>query len=662
MSVRRCEIRFGKNADRLPILKAALLCFLSLLWSVPSAANVDFSFSNTALASESEKANKPLVRFGMLDIERESTYLNRNDNVQQSTANWLRNKLPQYEFTFKSYTIPELAEEIRSGHIDVFLSSSGFFVEMRPYGVKDLATLVSHEFPNPNECVGGAIIVRSDRKDLQAIADLKGLRAASTNPQNFMAFQLGMSAIAARGYDPRTFFRSTAFTNNEPRQVLQLLLEEKADVALLRACFLESLTAKEPTLRGLFKVVEPVRANAACQYSTDLYPGWTVAVTDKATPRTAADIAEALLSKPKSQGRGYYWGIATDYRSVNEVFRRLQIGPFEYLNHWTFERFWHTYWQYLLIALLAIVGWVVHWLSVERLVKKRTAELRQALRTQSELHEKALSTAAQLEQLTKFGVVNELSAIYAHELAQPLTSIGYLAKTLDNIADRLPPELKQTSLVKRLVEKMGADLERAHGILARVRQYAKSTVKRNERIDLGLLTNDVVSKASKIYPKVTFASELPEGIIVPGDRLELTVMALNLIRNAAESTSDGKVEIEVLVREGCGTVNPPVGESRKLSALRAFLVVRNAGRPIKLTDQVVQCSSSLSHTAQTSKTVVGVNLPHVPLTTPSSKQDGMGMGLLIVQSVLKAHRGTLGYESRDGVVIFTAMLPLEKQP
>lgn len=656
MRALRFCVRFGsKERKTNPKLKAFLLCLLCSLWTAPSVADT------AAAATEMAPAAKPVVRFGMLDIERESTYLNRNDNVQQATAHWLRRKLPQYDFEFRSFTIPQLAEEIRTGHIDVFLSSSGFFVEMRPYGVKDLATLVSNEFPNPNECVGGAIVVRSDRADLKTIESLKGLRGASTNPQNFMAFQLGMSAIAAKGYDPRKFFRDVAFTNNEPRQVLQLLLDGKADVALLRACFLESLTAKEPALKNRFKVIEQKQTNAACQYSTDLYPGWTVAVTDKATPRMAADIAEALLSKPKSLGAGYYWGIATDYRSVNDVFRLLKIGPFEYLNHWTFERFWQAYWQYILIALFAVAGWIVHWLSVERLVKKRTAELRKAMQTQAELHEKALATAAQLEKLTKFGVVNELSAIYAHELAQPLTSIGYLTKTLDNIADRLPPEEKQTSLLKRVVGKIGTDLAKAQGILSRVRQYAKSTIKRNERIDLGALTADVVAKACKIYPKVEFSSELPEGIVVPGDRLELSVMALNLIRNAAESTEDGKVEILLEIRNDQVSYQPPEHLKKNGNGRFAALLVRNAGNPIRLAGLSAPTTLSASDDATTADATTSDMRTEPPLAAASSsKQDGMGMGLLIVQSVLKAHHGKLQYEAKDHMVTFTALLPLEQ--
>lgn len=189
-----------------------------ILKSAVSAALL--AAASFSLASSVVNQHRQTITLGILDIERESTYLNRKDNVQQETIDWLKERLPQYELSIQALNISTLADKIKKGEIDAFLSSSGFFVEMFPYGVKDLATLASEEFPNPNQCVGGSIIVLKNRKDLNSIDDLKGKIAVSTNPENFMAFQLGMSAIAAKGYDPWEFFKKTYFTKNEPRDAL----------------------------------------------------------------------------------------------------------------------------------------------------------------------------------------------------------------------------------------------------------------------------------------------------------------------------------------------------------------------------------------------------------------------------------------------------------
>lgn len=576
-------------------------------------------------ASAANAEDKVQLRFGLLDIERESTYLSHNDKTQTETVKWLRETLPQYAIEVRMLTIPKLAEEIKARRIDAFLSSSGFFVEMWPYGVRDIATLVSKTFPDPNRCVGGAIVVRSDRTDLDTIADLKGQRAVSTNPQNFMAFQLGMSEIASRGYDPQKFFSSISFTNNEVKEVLRALMQGKADVALLRACFLESITAREPEWKGAFKVIEPVKTNAACGYSTKLYPGWTVAVTNQAAPSMASDLTKTLLAKAPAGHDGYHWEIATDYRPVNDVFRLLRIGPYDYLNHWTFQRFWEEYKTYVLLGVLLVIGWVFHWLSVERLVRRRTAELQVALQTQKELHAKAMESAAAIEKLTKFGVVNELSAIYAHELAQPLTSIGYLVRTLRNALKRVPSDTEAKPLMEKCTEKINADLGTAQTILSRVRRYAKAPLRRDTVIDFSALVTGVVEQICKTS-RVEFITDIEKDVLVVGDELELSVLTLNLLRNASEHTLDERVRV-VLHHE----VLPDRGEG-------VVLEVRNAGTA------PTECAPGVFEKRETLN----------PAEADGKKANGFGLGLLIVRSILKAHGGTLRcFADREDVVFRT---------
>lgn len=580
----------------------------------------------TLLAVSAANAeDKVQLRFGLLDIERESTYLSHNDKTQTETVKWLRETLPQYAIEVRMLTIPKLAEEIKAGRIDAFLSSSGFFVEMWPYGVRDIATLVSKTFPDPNQCVGGAIVVRSDRTDLNKIANLQGLRAVSTNPQNFMAFQLGMSEIASRGYDPQKFFSSISFTNNEVKEVLRALMQGKADVALLRACFLESITAREPEWKGAFKVIEPVKTNAACGYSTKLYPGWTVAVTNRAAPSMASDLTKVLLAKAPAGHDGYHWEIATDYRPVNDVFRLLRIGPYEYLNHWTFRRFWEENKTYVLLGLLLVIGWVFHWLSVERLVRRRTAELQIALQAQKELHARAMESAAAIEKLTKFGVINELSAIYAHELAQPLTSIGYLVRTMRNAMKRLPSDTEEKPLMDKCMEKINADLGTAQTILYRVRRYAKAPLRRDASVNFSVLVAGVVEQIGKTS-QVEFKTNLEEDVQLVGDELELSVLTLNLLRNASEHTLDGLVRV-ALYHE----VQP--GKDAAV-----VLEVRNVGTA------PIECAPGIFEKRETVQR----------RETEGESANGFGLGLLIVQSILKAHGGALRCFADEEDVVFRA--------
>ncbi len=577
-----------------------------------------FAAAVLALAGIAHAEPRESVHFGLLNIEQEATYGDRRDNVQERTIDYLREACPGIDFSVEVYDILGLQAAVREGRVDAFLSSSGFFVELWHQGVKDLATLVSNDFPDPNRCVGGSFIVRAEEPQDLTLDDLHGRSAAAPNPQNFMAYQIGMAEIARRGYDPGRFFSRLDFTGNDLPEVLRRVASGDADVGLVRACILESLLKKMPELRGRLKVVEPVKdAPISCAVSTPLYPGWTVAATTSLHPASAEAISRALLTQPPSGAGGYRWSVATDFKSVNDVFRLLKTGPYAYLDEWTLKGFFLHYWPWFALALTALFFWVLHWLSVEKLVKKRTAELQAALGREALLHRKALGAAEQSEKLLQLGVVNELSCIYAHEMAQPLTSIGYLARTLKTLSGK---ETLNRDLIRRCSEKIAEDLSLAEAILTRVRRYAKSPIRRNSEVDLSGLLNEVYDSVRRLNPGTELVLDALPAVVVRGDQLELSILILNLLKNAASAALDHRVSA-----------------SLKADGDDAVIEVKNLGKSIRgspFADRVLirKAQSSFSEAPQTGS-------PGEP------RPDGLGLGLLIVQSIVHAHGGVFSWES-----------------
>ena len=592
-----------------------------LLSRIALAAILLAALAPAASAESAQAPAREKVHFGLLNIEQEATYGDQRDNVQERTVEYLRGACPGIDFEVEVYDILGLQSAIREGRVDAFLSSSGFFVELWHDGMKDLATLVSNDFPDPNRCVGGSFVVRADAPDDLELADLQGMRAAAPNPQNFMSFQIGMAEIARRGFDPDRFFSRIDYTGNNLPEVLRRVADGEADVGLVRACILESLMKRMPKLEGRLKVVDPVPdAAIRCAVSTPLYPGWTVAATTSLHPASAEAIARALLMQPPADAGGYRWSVATDFKSVNDVFRLLKTGPYAYLDQWTVKGFFLQYWAWFAAAAIGIVFWILHWLSVEGLVRKRTAELQAALGREALLHKEAIGAAEESERLLQLGVVNELSCIYAHEMAQPLTRIGYLAQTLKTLSGKEP---LNRSLIRRCSEKIGEDLARAQTILSRVRRYAKAPVRRNKVVDLSALFQEVADSVKRLNPQTSLELDVPPGILVRGDALELSILVLNLLKNAAAAALDHRVFAKLAKDDETVEIE-----------------VRNLSRPITGTpfaDRVLIRGTEASENDKAE----GENR--------SKQSDGLGLGLLIVQSIVRAHGGTFAWKSETNV-------------
>ena len=134
-----------------------------LLLSGPGALAQDFDETPAEIALPTAVAARPenVIRIGLLNFESEVSYSNTRDMVQKSVVGYLRRHFPRYEIEAHYYTTPALIEAIKQGRVEFFLASSGFFVSMRQYGVRDVGTLVSPLFPQrPRESLHARLDLR----------------------------------------------------------------------------------------------------------------------------------------------------------------------------------------------------------------------------------------------------------------------------------------------------------------------------------------------------------------------------------------------------------------------------------------------------------------------------------------------------------------------
>ena len=152
-------------------------------------------------------------------------------------------------------------------------------------------------------------------------------------------------------------------------------------------------------------------------------------------------------------------------------------------------------------------------------------------RTQETLRE----TQAELAHMNRVMTVGELTASIAHEINQPLAAIVMNGNAALRWLALEPPNLIRARASADLIIRDG---ERASQVIARIRSLLKKSPRSKTLLDVKEFVNEVLDLTqsemtrNNVSAHVEFADDLPK---VPGDRIQLQQVMLNLIINAVEA-------------------------------------------------------------------------------------------------------------------------------
>jgi PAS domain S-box-containing protein len=228
--------------------------------------------------------------------------------------------------------------------------------------------------------------------------------------------------------------------------------------------------------------------------------------------------------------------------------------------------------------------------------------------------EVARRSREQVELLSRVSLLGEMTASLAHELNQPLAAIV-------NNATAAMQYLQQGRLDPKQLQEILADVvgdgHRANDIMRNVR----SAIKKGSAIRGPINLNDVVKAvtymvqpdAASQFCKIEMflESDLPA---VEGDPTQIQQVLINLVSNALDAMHDtppGRRIVEIATNyDGDGTI---------------WVAVRDHG-------------SGISETTR----------KHLFEQFFTTKEEGLGMGLAIVRSIVEAHGGSIAAESAEG--------------
>ena len=226
---------------------------------------------------------------------------------------------------------------------------------------------------------------------------------------------------------------------------------------------------------------------------------------------------------------------------------------------------------------------------------------------QRQIRESLRQTQAELARVARVTMLGELTAAIAHEVGQPLTGLVSSGSACLRWLGGETPDLESA---RRAVERMINDGVRAGEVLNRMRALVRKSPPQKEHLNVNDVITEVIAlirsevQRYRISLKTELSDELP---LVLADRVQLQQVILNLTMNAIEAMSriaGGRRELSVA--------------SAKDEANAVLVTVRDSGPGLD-----------------------GIALERIFDAFYTTKPDGMGMGLAISRTIIKAHGGKL---------------------
>jgi two-component system sensor histidine kinase TtrS len=500
-------------------------------------------------------ASDQIITVGVLAFRGEEVARER----WEQTTDYLTAALPGYEFRLVPLDLHQMHEALEHGKLDFILTNPGNYVELEAeYGITRIATLKNVRQGQVYKEFGAVIFTRADRNDLRELRDLKHASFAAVDRQAFGGFQMAWRELAEAGIDPFHDFKALRFVGFPQDEVVFQVRDGKVDAGTVRTDVLERMAGQGQIDLDDFRILNPRVTNGfPFHHSTRLYPEWAFAKAKPTSDEVAKSVTMALLGMPADHpaaaaGKNAGWTVPLDYQRVHELFKDLQIGPYEHFGEFTLSGTVQRYW-YVFASLLAVLVFsIFHNIRVERLVGQRTAELVRTNRTlEDEVCERkrAEEESRSLLKENRFLIRKSLAvqeeerrhlARELHdELGQCITAIQADAETIRDVAGR--KDTRVDASVKAILEVSAHLYDVVHCMIQRARPGVLD--------DLGLVValEDLVNDCRTRFPGIDYQLITAGELDALGEQVNITLYRIvqECLTNIAKHAAATQVTIDL---------------------------------------------------------------------------------------------------------------------
>jgi signal transduction histidine kinase len=250
--------------------------------------------------------------------------------------------------------------------------------------------------------------------------------------------------------------------------------------------------------------------------------------------------------------------------------------------------------------------------GLEARVESATRDLAAKNEQLSAVNARLLEAQLEVARAERLAAHGQMAATIAHELGTPLNSVlGYAQLLLRDESE--PERLEKLSVIESQVQRMA---ETIRGVLDRVRDEAfdSAPVEVEPLVTESLALVSPQLESRKLLVRTQIEPDLPP---LPGDASALRQVLINLLTNAIDATAPP------------GTITVTAAIPKENSSPGAFLELAVCDTGAGMTPEQLQKARE-------------------PFYTTKEPGRGTGLGLVIVDHIVRAHRGSLLIESGPG--------------
>lgn len=324
-----------KRFSLLPLLIAATLGLSPALWAAGDSATP--------------------IRIGVLSHRGDmATY-----QMWSGTADYLTDNLSGYDFSIIPLDFAEVEPAVASRAIDFVLVNPGIYVNLEVHHrVSRIATLNNLRSNQSYNLFGGVIFTLAYNDRINSLKDLRGKHFTAVDETSLGGYQMAWGEMQKIGIDPREDLAAVEFAGTHD-QVVRAVLNFETDAGTVRTDILERMAEDGEIDLSQIRVINAKSdPEFPFVHSTDVFPEWPFSKLHHTPNELAQKVAVALLNMPKDHlaalsGMYAGWTIPLDYQPVHDLFRRLNLPPYD--QKFTLVDVVRYYWHWLLLGVGALL-------------------------------------------------------------------------------------------------------------------------------------------------------------------------------------------------------------------------------------------------------------------------------------------------------------------